>query len=525
MTAPYMPPPAKKSRLGLVLALVIGSLILATIGSAMIAFKGGPKWPDSKPSRSPEAMPQTDAALATYYDQKLSWSPCGSGNECAKLTVPLDYDSPDGRTIKLALLKVPAGDEAIGSLVINPGGPGGSGVGYASYVGTSWPRDLTDNYDIVGFDPRGVGKSAPLKCLSTKQMDELVAADPDPDTRAERDNLDRLVRVFGEGCLKESGELPRHMSTVEVAKDLDVLRQALGEGKLDYFGASYGTLIGATYANMFPTHVGRMVLDGAVDPALSNAELAMQQAGGFETALRAYVADCTKHSKCVLGNDVETGLARIRRLLADIEQRPLPTDSSRDLEIGNAYIGIWLPLYVKDYWPSLTRALDEAITKGRGTQLLELADQYVGRGPSSYNDNSMEVLYAVNCLDHSDSIPTKQVPKYFAEFEKVSPTFGKAFAFSLSTCAEWPVQSGQVTKAMAAAGAPPIVVVGTTRDPATPYQWAVNLADELDSGVLISRDGDGHTGYNSNNSCVDDAINAYLVDGEVPKDGLKCAEE
>jgi pimeloyl-ACP methyl ester carboxylesterase len=315
------------------------------------------------------------------------------------------------------------------------------------------------------------------------------------------------------------------MSTVEVAKDLDVLRQALGEGKLDYFGASYGTLIGATYANMFPTHVGRMVLDGAVDPALSNAELAMQQAGGFETALRAYVADCTKHSKCVLGNDVETGLARIRRLLADIEQRPLPTDSSRDLEIGNAYIGIWLPLYVKDYWPSLTRALDEAITKGRGTQLLELADQYVGRGPSSYNDNSMEVLYAVNCLDHSDSIPTKQVPKYFAEFEKVSPTFGKAFAFSLSTCAEWPVQSGQVTKAMAAAGAPPIVVVGTTRDPATPYQWAVNLADELDSGVLISRDGDGHTGYNSNNSCVDDAINAYLVDGEVPKDGLKCAEE
>ncbi|MEI2821233.1 MAG: alpha/beta hydrolase [Marmoricola sp.] len=203
----------------------------------------------------------------------------------------------------------------------------------------------------------------------------------------------------------------------------------------------------------------------------------------------------------------------------------MPTDSSRDLEIGNAY----------------HRHLAAALCQG----LLALADPRARRGdhqgqghpiagtgrsvrrtrPSSYNDNSMEVLYAVNCLDHSDSIPTKQVPKHFAEFEKVSPTFGKAFAFSLSTCAEWPVQSGQVTKAMAATGAPPIVVVGTTRDPATPYQWAVNLADELDSGVLISRDGDGHTGYNSNNSCVDDAINAYLVDGEVPKDGLKCAEE
>jgi hypothetical protein len=234
------------------------------------------------------------------------------------------------------------------------------------------------------------------------------------------------------------------------------------------------------------------------------------------------VQDCVDRGGCLLGTSVDAGVKRVAQLLADVERTPLPTSGSRQLEIGNAVLGIWLPLYVKSYWPLLTNALYQAIKQGNGTGLLSLADQYTSRGPNGYTGNSLEALYAVNCLDHDDSIPTSQVPSHFAEFEKASPTFGRIFAFSLSTCSVWPVQSGSVTKAIHAPGAPPIVVIGTTRDPATPYAWAKGLARELDSGVLISRDGDGHTGYNHGNACVDDAVNGYLIDGNVPRDGLSC---
>ncbi len=519
--SPFPAGAPRKSYLGLVLAIVIGSLILATIGTGIWAFRkmDGPR--PAAPTSAPEDMPKTDPKLAQFYDQTLAWEPCGNGNECTELTVPLDYAKPEGRTITLSVLKVP-GDDPIGSLVVNPGGPGGSGVQYAAAGEGVWTPDLLASYDIVGFDPRGVGESTPLKCWSTEQADAMIASDPDPDTPAERQEMDRMLRDFGQGCLDKSGDLARHMSTVEVAKDLDVLRQALGHAKLDYFGASYGTLIGATYADLFPTHVGRMVLDGAVDPALSNSDLALQQAAAFEVALRAYLKNCVKGGDCVLGNTVDSAAAKLRSFLDEVEAQPLPTKSGRELQVGNATLGIWLPLYVKDYWPMLSSALEQAILKKDGTRLLSLSDMYVSRGPKKYDDNSMEALYAVNCLDHSDSIPTKQVPEHYAEFEKASPTFGRAFAYSLSTCSAWPVKSGQVTKAMAAEGAPPIVVIGTTRDPATPLAWAEALAGQLSSGVLITRDGDGHTGFNQGNECVDDAVHHYLLEGKSPKDGLTC---
>jgi pimeloyl-ACP methyl ester carboxylesterase len=368
-----------------------------------------------------------------------------------------------------------------------------------------------------------VGRSNPLKCLTTDGIDTLLAADPDPDDQAERDRLDRLIQGFGNGCLSKSGDLARHVSTVEAAKDMDILRAALGQEKLDYLGASYGTFLGATYADLFPERVGRFVLDGAVDPSLSNEQLSLQQAGGFETALRAYVTDCVDQGGCILGGTLDEGLARIQRLLAETDQSPLPTsDEDRPLTEGWAMLGIWMPLYVKEFWPQLTSALEQAIVDRRGTGLLGLADLYASRGPDGYDDNSMEALYAVNCLDHSDSIPTAEVPSHFAQFEKSSPTFGRAFAFSLSTCANWPVQSGNVTEALDAKGAPPIVVIGTTRDPATPYRWAVALAGQLESGRLVTRDGDGHTGFQRGNSCVDDAVEDFLVAGKAPRDGLEC---
>ncbi|MDQ6641300.1 MAG: alpha/beta hydrolase [Actinomycetota bacterium] len=510
----------------LVFALIAGGVIgvvkLRDKDSATGASSSGASSSPTQAPTSPGALPSADPRLAKFYAQKLSWNKCAGNDQCATMKVPLDYAAPGGRSIDLKLLKVPASGSRVGSLVVNPGGPGASGIQYAQSGAAGWPARLLSRFDLVGFDPRGVGSSTPLHCMDTAQTDRLVASDPDPDTATERTTMDNMLRAFGSGCLRKSGQLAKHMSTVEVAKDMDVLRQLLGESRLTYFGASYGTLIGATYANLFPTHVGRMVLDGAIDPALSTAQISLAQGHGFEVALRAYVQDCVSRGNCLLGGSVDAGTKRIRTFLAEVEKKPLPTNAGRELAVGNAVLGIWLPLYVKTYWPLLTSALGQAINNHDGTALLTLADQYVSRGPSGYRDNSLESLYAVNCLDHDDSIPTSQVPSHFPQFLKASPTFGKAFAYSLSTCAVWPVHSGNATKAMHAKGAPPIVVVGTTRDPATPLAWAQGLARELDSGTLITRNGDGHTGYNRGNACVDNAVNGYLIDGTVPKKGLMC---
>jgi pimeloyl-ACP methyl ester carboxylesterase len=302
---------------------------------------------------------------------------------------------------------------------------------------------------------------------------------------------------------------------------MDVLRAALGESKLNYLGASYGTFLGATYAEEFPGNVGRFVLDGAVDPALSNTELSKQQGQGFETALRAYLKDCVDKG-CFLGRSVEEGAARIKKFLADTDAKPLPTGTDRPLTEGLALTGIFLPLYVKSYWPQLTSALKAAIEGGNGKELLALSDAYASRGPNGYTDNSIDVLYAVNCLDHDDYVASKDVPRLFASFEKAAPTFGRAFAYSTSSCSKWPVRSGERTTAIHAKGAPTIVVVGTTRDPATPLAWAQALARELDSGTLITRDGDGHTGFQQGNSCVNEAVEAWLVAGTKPKPDLHC---
>lgn len=528
------PAPAQNPRSPLLLGVLVGVLVFALVGAGFAGWKlfGGndddPVSSGPAATRTPSAkptgpLPSTDPALAAYYDQKLSWKKCDD-NLCATMKVPLDYTKPTGPSIAIAVLKVPAAKpgERVGSLVVNPGGPGGSGVQFASAGAKQFGSALADHFDIVGFDPRGVGKSDPLRCVGTAQLDTLLGFDPDPDTAAERAEMDRLVKGFGDGCLNESGDLTGHVSTKEAARDMDVLRAVLGEAKLDYLGSSYGTFLGATYAEEFPTHVGRFVLDGAIDPSLSSEEQSLEQAHGFETALRAYVKDCVDRGGCFLGRTVDEGTAKIRTFLDAVEKKALPTGSSRELTEGWATLGVWLPLYVKDYWPYLTDALKSAMDNGNGALLLTLADAYASRGPSGYTDNSMEALYAVNCLDHDDWIPTKDVPSHFAQFLKASPTFGKAFAFSLSTCSQWPVQSGERSTALHAVGAPPIVVVGTTRDPATPLVWAQALAKQLESGQLITRDGDGHTGFHKGNSCVDDAVEGWLIDGKDPKPDLMC---
>lgn len=515
--------PASNPRRAIIIAVVVLSVVLAMVATAFFVIDQDQ--PGARPSADPKAsglvVPAGAEQLAKYYEQGISWRNCG-GMDCGSIRVPLDYDDPSGRTIKLAVLRNPAKGKAIGDLLVNPGGPGGSSLEFASAGASQFGADITRHYNLIGMDPRGVGASTPLRCLNTEGLDEVLAADPDPETPAEVQRLSDLTRKFGDACVANGDGLAEHMSTVEVAKDIDILRAVLGRPKLDYFGASYGTFLGATYADLFPTHVGRMVLDGAVDPSLSNEQMSLGQTKGFQTALDAYLNYCVEQGDCPLGDSVSEASLNLRKFLDSLDAQPLETGTDRKLTEGLASMGIWLPLYARDLWSLLTPALRSAIEDGDGSQLLELSDYYSGRGENSYKDNSMNALYAVNCLDHDDSITMAEVPSRIPEFEAASPVFGRSFAYSLASCSDWPIRSGKATHALRAAGAPPIVVIGTTRDPATPYDWAVGLAKQLESGVLIKRDGDGHTGFNSGNQCVDTAVNKFLVKGVVPPDGLSC---
>jgi len=479
--------------------------------------------PTESPTDGPTAEPPS-SELAQFYNQQPGWQDCGSGFECATVEVPLDYEDVDAGTVGLELKKAPATsqDERIGTLFINPGGPGGSGITYVDTFLSQVTPELRAAYDIVGFDPRGVGTSDPVACLSDDRLDDFIASDPDPDTAAEVQRAAALVRELGQACEQNTGALASHVSTIEVAKDLDVLRAVVGDKALHYYGASYGTYIGATYSELFPKNVGRMVLDGALDPQLSIEELNIEQAEGFQTALEAYAADCVSQG-CPLGSSEEEVLSRIESFLDGLDAEPLETDDpDRPLTQALGFYGVAVTLYSQDSWRFLTGALQAAFD-GDGSQLLYLADIYTDReAGGGYATNSTQVNYAVNCLDHPIDISAAEIEASESEYERASPVFGRVFAWSLLGCSNWPIQPALEPLTIDGSGAPPILVVGTTRDPATPYQWSEALAEQLESGVLVSRDGDGHTGYHMGNECVDEAIDGYLIDGSVPDDGLKC---
>ncbi len=481
----------------------------------------------TKPSRSPQetAAPSVVRAdLSRYYDQDLDWRSCREGAQCTRVRVPLDYTRPAGRTLQLSVIRLRAEDreETVGSLIVNPGGPGASGIGYAAAASSYFGDPVTEHFDVIGFDPRGVGESAPIDCLRDDQLDTFLASEPDPVKPFEIAEADALMRQFGEGCLSRSGAaLTRHVGTEEAARDMDVIRSALGQARMVYFGASYGTFLGATYADLFPQRVGRMVFDAAIDPSVSMVEFTLTQARGFERALRAYVGHCLQTDGCPLQGDLDGAVGQVQRLLAQLDQQPLPTGSERELTEGLALYGIWAPLYNESYWPALDAGLRAALD-GDGSVLLQLADGYVGRGPDGYVDNSFEALYAVNCLDRDVWIEPRQVPRMAKRMLKASPTFGRAMAFGMTSCGSWSVHSGNRPSALHAEGSEPILVVGTSRDPATPLEWSEGLAEQLDNGVLVRRDGDGHTGYNAGNECVDDVVEAYLVSGDVPPGTVDC---
>jgi pimeloyl-ACP methyl ester carboxylesterase len=500
----------------------LAALAAATMAVAACSSSPEPGSVD-QPSSSPVAQ---EAQLARFYEQNLSWQSCGGNFECAQMTVPLVYDDPQGETIEIDVLRLPAGDPAKrqGSLVLNPGGPGGSGVDYARAARVVVTKPVLDAYDIVGFDPRGVGDSTPIECLTDRQLDRFIDLDPNPETDKEVAATVLASERFGARCARNSPQLTPNIGTPAVARDLDILRALIGDERLNFLGKSYGTFIGATYAGLFPSRVGRLVLDGAIDPRLTTAELSRGQAIGFEQALLRFAQWCADQEDCPVGDEPEAGVAKVGELLADLETDPLPAAPDRPLTAGQGTTGVIGSLYsAEDGWQSLFYALESAFA-GDGFALQSLSDWLTERKPNgTFASNANEALYAVNCIDRPDRWDPEQTAEQAQQWSQEAPTFGATLAWGNLPCYYWPAPAVDEPRTISAPGAAPIVVVGTEFDPATPYQWAVDLAGQLESGVLVSwKGGDGHTAYYQGSRCVDEAVDEFLVDGTVPENGLEC---
>ncbi|MFD6415842.1 alpha/beta hydrolase [Streptomyces sp. NPDC060194] len=527
--SPRPPRPARPLRTaGTVLAAALALLAVGCTAGGAPAGDGG-----STSARTADATP---AALAPYYAQRLTWSACRAGDdgggavpgfECARLKVPLDYADPGRGDIRLAVSRAKATGPGArtGSLLVNPGGPGGSAVGYLqAYAGLGYPADVRARYDMVAVDPRGVAASEPVRCLDGKEMDAFVRVDQTPDDRRETDRLVTAFEDFARACGERSARILPHVSTVESARDMDVLRAALGDRKLTYVGASYGTFLGATYAELFPARVGRLVLDGALDPSISADELGADQTAGFQTAFAAFTEDCVARDDCPLGTGTPGAASRrLAAFFSATDAEPLATGGPRTLTESLATIGVLAAMYDENAWPLLREALADALGDGDGAQLLALADTYYERDPDGSYANLMAANPAVNCLDGPPAFDGPQaVEKMLPTYLRASPVFGAGLAWASMNCAAWPVKPTGTPHPIAAPGAAPILVVGTTRDPATPYKWSKALASQLDSGRLLTYDGDGHTAYGRGSACIDSAINAYLLKGTLPPVGTTC---
>ncbi|MFD8301428.1 alpha/beta hydrolase [Streptomyces sp. NPDC059690] len=512
------------------------ALLLAAV--ALLVSACSTSGPARSAGGAPEAvlaaLPRsTPSALAPYYGQKLNWRDCGvPGFQCATMRAPLDYAHPGGKDVKLAVARKRATGKGkpLGSLLVNPGGPGGSAIGYLQqYAGIGYPAEVRARYDMVAVDPRGVARSEPVECLDGRQMDAFTQTDTTPDDQRETGQLVDAYKKFAEGCGAHSAGLLRHVSTVEAARDMDILRAALGDRKLTYVGASYGTFLGATYAGLFPERVGRLVLDGAMDPTLPARRLNLDQTAGFETAFQSFAKDCVRQPDCALGRKGTTPAQVGHNLSAffkKLDAHPLATGDADGRKLGEALgtTGVIAAMYDEGSWAQLREALTSAMKEGDGAGLLVLSDSYYERDGQGHYSNLMFANAAVNCLDLPAAFSSpEQVEKALPSFEKASPVFGQGLAWASLNCAYWPVKATGEPHRIKAKGAAPIVVVGTTRDPATPYRWARSLAAQLTSGRLLTYQGDGHTAYGRGSDCIDSAINTYLLHGTPPTRGKSCS--
>ena len=501
---------------------------LAGLVTALITVGGcGSRLPEPVPVPPLAAAVASDPALDRFYGQAVAWADCPViGRRCATVTVPRDYTHPDAGSIELAAARVPArdADRRVGSLVINPGGPGMSAVEALDGAVHVISPEVRDVFDLVGIDPRGVGASTAVDCVSDAQLDawrspayDLLA--PDGPARRAAD-----AAALAAGCARVSGDLLRFLDTVSAARDLDIVRAVLGEDRLSYLGMSYGTELGATYADLFPRRVGRMVLDAGLDPMMDDTQRTTGLATGFESALGTYVAYCLNTAGCPLPDPATAAGGRVRELLVDLAENPLPTRTARDLTPALAVSAIMQGIADDQAWPDLSTALSAALHRGDGAPLLAMADSGAGRTPDrGYRGNAFGASAAITCLDSPRRLDSQETSAYSNQLAAASPTFGRFLADTAALCSAWPVPPTGTDAPTTAAGADPILVIGTTEDPAAPFAWSVALAQQLQSGTLLTYDGFGHTAYGHSTTCVTDAVDTYLLTGHPPNADTICS--
>ncbi|MFD4407225.1 alpha/beta hydrolase [Nocardia sp. NPDC058499] len=473
------------------------------------------------------------AELTRFYEQVPQWESCAGyvapgeslppAAQCARIEVPIDYADPDGPTAQLALSRLRATGSKIGSLLLNPGGPGMSGLSTAT-IGGGTP--VAERFDRVGFDPRGVGASTPaVTCLTPQEADAERAETPEPNTPEGIAADEAENREYADRCMARTGaDLLAHIGTREVVQDMDVIRAVLGDPKLNYLGYSYGTRLGTAYAEKFPGNVRAMVLDGAIDPTQDPVAESLRQAAGFQQAFDAYAADCVTSADCPLGTDPAQVIPRFRELVDPLWDTPAATTDPRGLSYDDAITGVQQTLYSADFWPVLTVALTE-LSHGRGDTLLQLADMYNGRRDDGSYSNLTDAFNAIRCVDDPRVTDPAVAGRQDTEYREAAPFLddGRGTgAAPLELCAGWPVPNTSQPHEISVEGLPQTVVVSTTGDPATPYQAGVDLAGQL-GAALITHEGDSHTVvFNGGATCVDDAVINYLVDLKSPPEGLRC---
>ena len=464
----------------------------------------------------------------------LSWKTCHKDFQCATLKVPIDYASTSAGTFDIAVIRYRDASQhnRLGSLVINPGGPGVSGIEYALNAQYIVNPGVLERYDIVGFDPRGIGASTSINCLNAAEKDVLFASDPKPDNAAEYAKAISDTQTFVNKCVAKTKNL-EHFSTFDAAHDMELLRQGLGDSKLNYLGFSYGTYLGTLYAQQFPNTVGKFVLDGAIDPSISIEEQSMVQATAFDHALANFIADCPSQKNCPLPANATTKF--FTDLFKKTAANPLLVSSGttkRKITEALVVTGTASALYDNAAgWPLLRIAITQAL-KGDGTTFAKLADAYNGRNTDgTYSDNQNDANIIIDCLDWHESLSNEAIRANADKFAKVAPVFGPYVAYSGITCnllnatvkgKKATTDSSEQNQTPIKETSTPVLIIGTTQDPATPYAWAQALARYIKGSRLITMQGEGHTGYGRGSACVDDAVDAYLTTGQMNFQALEC---
>lgn len=504
-----------------VVAVVLSAVLAASSCSSSSSPRPSiPAAPDtssaSSGSNDSTAASDSEAPASSTPAPKLTWKACDGGFECATVKLPLDYSKPAGKTISIGVARHKATDpgKRIGALFVNPGGPGASAIDFLEGFGFS--PQLRQRFDLVAIDPRGVGRSTKVNCDEAPA--QLYAADPTMEDAADVYHYVQVSQDYVNKCQARNGDLLDHVGTRDTARDMDQVRRGLGDAKLNYLGFSYGTALGQAYADLFPTHIRAMVLDGVVDLSLDGPEQARRQAQGFELALRHFIDDCkAKGPGCPIAPDPQ---AVINAVVAKSEAAPIPSASSdRPAGPGEVSLGLGDALYSAGSWPRLARALADA-NRGDGSGMVGLANEYLDISSGGEKNTNADGYFAIGCVDQAWPRDAGKVLADAKVANRTAPNFGEAFTNDYLRCALWPAKADPLTTPKAT-GSPTIVVIGTTGDPATPYQASVDLAKVLPKGRLLTFEGDGHTAYGSS-SCVNGAVDTYLVKLEPPAKDKRC---